>query len=95
MGWNWLRVVDMQQFHRLSYPMVFACDFAPFTVVLMEGMSFRQVGGEPHIYDYQITLIEYLEWAKYLGAFLGLAGGLIGSKTIGILKSEEYGNLGI
>lgn len=69
--WNWMRMQMMRLVHRMRSPMFIACNIIT-SAVMIEGIKFREVGGEPNVYNYTMKL---REWNPAL-TVLGIAGTL-------------------
>lgn len=70
-SWNWLRVQTMRLIARMRAPLIIASDIMTSSVMI-ESLKFRQVGGQPNVFNYIITL---REWNPALSV-LGIAGTL-------------------
>ena len=74
-GWNWLRVMDMQLIYEQGQPLIFGCSFAPLTVVMIADMEFVENGGIPNKYDYKLELVEYSTELRLIGHGIGAIFG--------------------
>jgi hypothetical protein len=96
-GWNWLRVMDMQLLYEQGQPLMFGCSFAPLTVVMINDLELEEAGGNPNVYNYKLELVEYSPEIRLIGHGLGvmlkIGSSLLGSIGIGI-GQKEFGNLG-
>jgi len=70
-SWNWLRVQSMRLIARMRTPLIIASDVMTSSVMI-EAMKFRQVGGQPNVFNYTISM---REWNPAL-TVLGIAGTL-------------------
>ena len=70
-SWNWLRVQAMRLIARMRTPLIIASDVMTSSVMI-EAMKFRQVGGQPNVFNYTISM---REWNPAL-TVLGIAGTL-------------------
>lgn len=57
-GWNWLRLETMKTLARLAVPMMLASDLYVGPVII-EQVNFKEIGGEPNVFPYDITLCEW------------------------------------
>jgi hypothetical protein len=57
-GWNWLRVETIKSLARLAMPMMLASDLFVGPVII-EQVGFKEIGGEPNVFIYDITLCEW------------------------------------
>ena len=57
-SWNWLRLQTMYMIYRLRQPLFIASDLIT-SAVMIESMTYNQVGGQPNVYNYKINLKEF------------------------------------
>jgi len=57
-AWNWARVMIMQLVYRSKHWTVFASDIIT-TLVMIEALRIRKVGGQPNVFEYSMVLKEW------------------------------------
>ena len=80
--WNWLRLQTMNALYRTKTPVLLASNLL-IGLVMIDEMNFREAGGSPNVYEYDMTLKELNPLTSLVGNALGAAAVWTGFTGVG------------
>jgi hypothetical protein len=84
LSWNWLRLQTMYMIYRLRQPLFIASDLIT-SAVMIDTMNYNQIGGQPNVYNYRISLKEF----NPALTLAGIAGtGILATGLIPLVDTE-------